>query len=200
MFQNLNTKTVVNKVAKKEIIVSSDSDNESVSGDESDIIVTKKKVIKDNKSGESCGVLLDNNPKSGSKNKVIKVKKEDNVDEKNLSTVVKPKKKSKNELFKEDQKIFFDRMKKIVGVKDTNQSFILKDVTKEEEEKMINDLLEGMKKYYDSNMSRGISGKDSKTLLAIVRKLCDFHGYDLIKKEIKTSDDRWFQYYIVSQE
>lgn len=114
--------------------------------------------------------------------------------------VVKPKKKSKNELFKEDQELFFEKMKEIIGVNEDNQSFTLKGVEKKEIEEMVNSLLEGMKKYYDSNMSRGISGKDSKTLLSIVKKLCDYHGHDSIKKEFKSStEERWFLYYIVKK-
>ena len=108
----------------------------------------------------------------------------------------KRKKLSKNELYEKDQERFFAEIKDLIEVK-KNGSFTSENIQKEG---VLDSILIGMKKYYDSELTRGISGKDTKTILALIRKLCNHHKYDVLKKEKKTSDDRSFTYYIVSQE
>lgn len=177
--------------------------NKEKSQQKSDNINKDKAVDPDNKKQQGVKKKLKEEDPDDSSDENANIgadvfKKDDVDQEVNKDTEkYKQKKKTKDELFKKDQENFFEEMKTIIGVKKSNSSFLLKDVEKNKQIEMINFLLEGMKKYYDSNMSRGISGKDTKTLLAIIRKLCDHHGFDLIKKEVKIPSERWFQYYIV---
>lgn len=110
----------------------------------------------------------------------------------------KRKKLSKNELYKDDQDNFFDKIKSDTLCIGESKSFSSKYL-KKHNDKIIKEILEGMKKYYHNEMYKGISGTDNKTSLSLIKKLCDHHGYDVVKKEIKTEDDRWYVYYIVSK-
>jgi hypothetical protein len=274
MSKNLNTKTIVKKVTKKEVILSSDSDNESSSDDELDDIVTKKKIIKDNKHvesdsesdndpyclfedlnilksdliqlklgtndccvhyyhmkekcmyskfktnkwfkpneslqkqlrkmcnerGEPCDVIFDDKPKKVPPKKVTKVGKdvEDSSDKKKDDTKEKKtrNKLSKNEMYKEDQHRTFEELKQLINVK-KNNTFTSEDV-KNQNDIIVTNILEKLKKYYGAGLSRGINTSETKASVAIIRKIFKYHGFELATKEYANGDVRGIKYVMVS--
>lgn len=126
----------------------------------------------------------------------VEVFKKEEVKEEKKEEVLKKRKQTKNEMYKDDQNRFFEHVKTNVLCVGNSNSFTSKYLDNGNS-KIIKELLEGMKKYYHNEMYKGISGTDNKTSLSLIKKLCDYHGFDVVKKEIKTEVDRWYIYYIV---
>jgi hypothetical protein len=99
-------------------------------------------------------------------------------------------------MYKEDQDNFFVEMKKIIDLDKTNNSFVINNDEHKVNEQ-VEKIIKNVKKYYDNSLSKGIEERGTKALLAIVRKICNHHGYNLLKKEEKNHSGRWFRYYIV---
>lgn len=225
MSKNLNTKTVVKKVIKEDVILSSDGDNESVSSDESNVIVTKKKIIKNNESGESCGVLLDNNQKSGSKNKVTKVKKdivnseseeseseksEESEDDNNNNNIGldnlthKSQRIKKNEKFVKYRENVFNKIKEIIKYNDGDEKYFTStNLNKEETRNKIIELFADIKVFFHCTLWNRISLDASNCHYIIVKNVFRDFGFSIVIKKNYTKDgDKrvlWYKYYVVKK-
>jgi hypothetical protein len=134
----------------------------------------------------SDGVVSDNNIKlDDEKTKKQTISLIENVNMLKVDEKEKTKKKrlTKNEIYKSDQDKVFEELKKLINVK-KNGSFTSRKIGKKTEE-ITGNILEKFKKYYDTNMSKGIDGKDIKASIVIVKKIFNYHGYDIIGQEYK---------------
>lgn len=186
---NPNKKTIKNK--------SSDSNIKNVSNNKLDIVteVAKNIAFNNNKLDDE---KVNNSKSDNKKNNEIMELNDGSSNVVKIEETIRKKKQTKNEIYKDDQKRFFDMIKTDTLCIGDSGSFSSKYL-KKYNEKIIKEILEGMKKYHHNEMYKNISGTDNKTSLALIKKLCDYHGYDVVKKEIKTDDDRWYVYYIVKQ-
>lgn len=57
-------------------------------------------------------------------------------------------------------------------------------IYKKNNDRIIKEIQEGIKKYYHNSMTRGIVGPDNKTSLALIGKICEFHGYEIIDLQV----------------
>lgn len=144
-----------------------DKNDESVVSDDEQ----PKKVKKNNKKVETEQI-----PNEGAVEE--KEKKNGNEEE-------KPKKKrlTKNEIYKSDQEKVFEDLKALILVK-KNGTFTSENI-KDKNDEITGDILNRFKKYYDTNMSRGIDGKDIKASIAIIKKIFGYHGFEVIGQEYK---------------
>ncbi len=156
-----------------------DNNNKSMVSDDE----KPRKVKKNNKKAEDEQV----------KNDGVVEQKEEKDCEKISEAKIKKKRLTKNEIYKSDQNKLFDDLKILIEVK-TNGTFTSENI-KNKNDEITSDILERFKKYYDSSMSRGIDGKDTKASVAIIKKIFGYHGFEVIGQEYKKtlSDGKVFR-------
>lgn len=117
--------------------------------------------------------------------KIMKLCKIEQIksDKKVIENNVRPKRKTKNEIYVKDQNTLFEDLKNIIEVK-SNGVFTSETLWKKNDQ-ITGDILERFKKYYDTNMSRGIDGKDTRASISIIKKIFKYHGYEIIGQQSK---------------
>lgn len=138
--------------------------------------------------GENCGIVLDDGKKKGGMKKGAKVEKDEVKKIRN--------KLSKDEMYKKDQDRTFEELKNLIKVK-KNNTFTSEDV-KEQNNIIVTDILEKLKKYYNNSLSRGINTSETKASVAIIRKIFKHHGFELATKEYANGDTRGVKYVMVA--
>lgn len=113
----------------------------------------------------------------------------------NKKTVVRKKKLSKFEMYKEEQNDTFDKLKILLDVK-KNGTFTSEKVKRESEE-LTTVYLQKIKKFYDTSLVRSIKGEDIKACMAIIKKIFKHHGYELATKEYQDGEERGIKYVMV---
>jgi hypothetical protein len=134
------------------------------------------------------------------KTKTMSVKDLDNLDEEKSDIVEKSTiRKTKNEKYKDDQKVVLEKLKIMIGMK-SNGTFLSATVSNEKK-KICGEYLEEVKKYYENTIWKRIGkGESTQSAMALIRNLFLFHGYEIISREFKDGDQRGYKYYVISPE
>lgn len=102
---------------------------------------------------------------------------------------------TKNEIHKKDQDLLFEDLKKIIGL-DKNNSF--KSVTVvANNDKITGEFLERIKKYHEFKLLRYIKGTNTRSSIKIVKKICEYHGYQILTKEWGIGENKGYRYYMI---
>ena len=173
------------------------SKNKSEQQNDIDYKVVKPIVKSDN------GKQKKNKTKLELKNKVEQLECE-NVDEKHVNVEVdilkkniketQKKRQTKNEIYKKDQERLFEELK--TKIKLENGIFYSNTVN-ENNDFITGEILDGLKKYFDKKLSANINGKETKSSIAIIKKIFEVNGFDIVSKEYNNITKRGYIYYVV---
>lgn len=169
MYEDKPKKETKKKVTKINKVVVNKSESDSESDDESD----------DESNDESS---------KGEQSVINKsrLQKKENITKKKLP---------KDEMYKKDQDLLFQRTKELIKL--TPENTFLSNTIAENNEKITGELLEEMKKYFHSKTWNRLNKSNTRSSLAVLKKLFKYYNYEIISKEYTKGTNRGYKYYVV---
>jgi hypothetical protein len=107
---------------------------------------------------------------------------------------IQKKRQSKNETYKKDQDRLFEELK--TKIKLENGIFYSNTVN-ENNDFITGEILDGLRKYFDKKLSTSINSKETKSSIAIIKKIFEVNGFDIVSKEYNNVTKRGYIYYVV---